>query len=337
VTEKIKLRYVIYGTLSLLFYICAVIGYASWSNHDRMNSLQHEIDQRMIVVARSLKYMLEPDFHDRSLDEKSISFEEEMKNRKALSDFAKQTEFKWIYTLVEKDGKYYFSAPTVSEEEAKERKSWYFYPYADIPPEFVEAYRTGKTVFVDYSDQWGNFRSVAIPEVSPGGRRYIACADYEISHLNALKRKNLSQSVLTAVFFFLCSIPFIIIFRSFFEATTIKLKAMNQELTTHRDHLENLVKARTIEIEAANERLKEELRERERIEQDLRQEKRKLEQALVQVKTLNGLLPICSSCKKIRDDKGYWNQIESYIRAHSEAEFSHGICPECLERLYPDY
>ncbi len=59
-----------------------------------------------------------------------------------------------------------------------------------------------------------------------------------------------------------------------------------------------------------------------------------LKTALGQVKTLKGLLPICASCKKIRDDKGYWNQIESYITTHSEAEFSHGICPECARRLY---
>lgn len=61
-----------------------------------------------------------------------------------------------------------------------------------------------------------------------------------------------------------------------------------------------------------------------------------LQDALNNVKLLSGLLPICASCKKIRDDKGYWNQIESYIREHSEAEFSHGLCPECAKRLYPE-
>lgn len=59
-----------------------------------------------------------------------------------------------------------------------------------------------------------------------------------------------------------------------------------------------------------------------------------LKKALSQVKTLSGLLPICSSCKKIRDDKGYWKQIETYISEHSEAEFSHGMCRECAEKLY---
>jgi hypothetical protein len=62
-----------------------------------------------------------------------------------------------------------------------------------------------------------------------------------------------------------------------------------------------------------------------------------LHKALEEVKTLSGFLPICASCKKIRDDKGYWNQIEAYISEHSEAEFSHGICPECIKKLYPDF
>lgn len=59
--------------------------------------------------------------------------------------------------------------------------------------------------------------------------------------------------------------------------------------------------------------------------------------ALSQIKTLSGMLPICASCKRIRDDKGYWNQIEAYIQEHSEAEFSHGICPECALKIYPKY
>ena len=61
-----------------------------------------------------------------------------------------------------------------------------------------------------------------------------------------------------------------------------------------------------------------------------------LQETLSQVKQLSGLLPICASCKKIRDDQGYWNQIEEYIRKRSEAKFSHGICPDCVRKLYPD-
>ena len=69
--------------------------------------------------------------------------------------------------------------------------------------------------------------------------------------------------------------------------------------------------------------------EREQLIQDL-------QSALASVKSLSGLLPICAGCKKIRDDKGYWNQVESYIQKHSEAKFSHGMCPDCIKKFYPE-
>ena len=76
----------------------------------------------------------------------------------------------------------------------------------------------------------------------------------------------------------------------------------------------------------------------ERINAEKRREKmiEELKEALSQVKQLSGLLPICSHCKQIRDDKGYWRQIEAYIQEHSEAQFSHGICRECAKKYYPD-
>lgn len=76
---------------------------------------------------------------------------------------------------------------------------------------------------------------------------------------------------------------------------------------------------------------------RKEIEADREKLIQKLQDALDKIKVLRGIIPICASCKKIRDDKGYWNQIESYIREHSEAEFSHGICPDCAKKLYPEF
>ena len=87
---------------------------------------------------------------------------------------------------------------------------------------------------------------------------------------------------------------------------------MSQELQRYHQEMEELVKNRTEELAQAN---------------------RSLEQSLANVKRLSGLLPICSSCKKIRDDKGYWNQLELYLIEHSEAEFSHSVCPECSKKL----
>ena len=88
---------------------------------------------------------------------------------------------------------------------------------------------------------------------------------------------------------------------------TNKRRNAEQELEKYYNHLEELVAERTSE----------------------------LTKALSEVKQLSGLLPICAACKKIRDDQGYWNQIESYIQRHSQAEFSHSICPDCMQKLYP--
>lgn len=77
--------------------------------------------------------------------------------------------------------------------------------------------------------------------------------------------------------------------------------------------------------------------ERKRIENEKAQVIVALQEALAKVKLLSGFLPICASCKKIRDDKGYWQQIEAYIQNHSNAEFSHSICPDCCKQLYPEF
>ncbi len=73
-----------------------------------------------------------------------------------------------------------------------------------------------------------------------------------------------------------------------------------------------------------------------RLNRALHEKNEELEAALAKVNLLSGLLPICAGCKQIRDDKGYWIQVESYIQKHSEVTFTHGMCPKCIEKYYPD-
>ncbi|OLB56733.1 MAG: hypothetical protein AUI03_03165 [Nitrospirae bacterium 13_2_20CM_2_62_8] len=82
-------------------------------------------------------------------------------------------------------------------------------------------------------------------------------------------------------------------------------------------------------------KLKQEMDSRKAREQELKKRTQELEQALREVKVLRGFIPICASCKKIRNDRGYWQLVEAYIREHSEAEFSHGICPDCIKKFFP--
>ncbi|MCX5863721.1 MAG: DUF3365 domain-containing protein [Deltaproteobacteria bacterium] len=93
-----------------------------------------------------------------------------------------------------------------------------------------------------------------------------------------------------------------------FQDVAAAFNTMSENLRHQKDHLEERVQDRTKELTLA----------------------------MAKVKTLKGLLPICASCKKIRDDQGYWTQIENYIHKHSDAEFSHGICPDCAKKLYPE-
>lgn len=91
-----------------------------------------------------------------------------------------------------------------------------------------------------------------------------------------------------------------------------------------------------IEIEQKNQNLQEKISEREQIEKEREKLIEKLQMALDEVKSLKGIIPICMHCKQIRDDKGFWNRIEQYLSEHSDAQFSHSICPDCVRRHYPD-
>jgi DNA-binding response OmpR family regulator len=92
----------------------------------------------------------------------------------------------------------------------------------------------------------------------------------------------------------------------------LSLRRLQQMLREKNEQL----RVKNLELEAKNEQLQE---------------------ALANIKTLRGLLPICANCKQIRDDQGYWHDVAEYVHTHSEAHFTHGICPKCMKKLYPDY
>jgi hypothetical protein len=109
--------------------------------------------------------------------------------------------------------------------------------------------------------------------------------------------------------------------------TLLTLEVRNGQLITQ-------LKAEIAEREQIGEDLK---KARDLLEERVVERTAELQQAIDRVKILRGLLPICSSCKKIRDDQGYWTQLETYIHQHSEADFTHSLCPDCAERLFQGY
>ncbi len=110
---------------------------------------------------------------------------------------------------------------------------------------------------------------------------------------------------------------------------------MSANLKASQDELERRVRQRTEGLKATTLALEEEVAQRRAAEDEKEKLIAELRQALSEVKQLGGLLPICAHCKKIRDDQGYWQRLETYIHTHTDANFSHGICPDCIKEIYP--
>jgi hypothetical protein len=113
-------------------------------------------------------------------------------------------------------------------------------------------------------------------------------------------------------------------------------KPFNSEEVLARVKAHLTLQRMKLDLEEKNTTLLSEIKVRKQVEAEREKLISDLQAALAEIKTLSGLIPICSWCKKIRDDKGYWTILEAYLNEHSGAQFTHGICPECFAKLYPD-
>jgi hypothetical protein len=114
------------------------------------------------------------------------------------------------------------------------------------------------------------------------------------------------------------------------KAKEAELNAKLHQEIAERKHSQEELGLRNQELERLNTQLT-------ATKKNLESTNKELEDALNNVKQLSNMLPICSSCKKIRNDEGYWEQIETYIWEHADVQFSHGVCPECAKKIYPNY
>lgn len=119
-----------------------------------------------------------------------------------------------------------------------------------------------------------------------------------------------------------------------FSPALVKLRVKNHLIFHHQ---RAMLAARTAELEKINRNLALEIAQRSIIQDSNEQLILELRESAAKVKTLRGLIPICAACKKIRDDKGYWNQIEAFLSKHTDLIFSHALCNECIQKLYPGF
>lgn len=211
---------------AVVFYLMALVLYIGYEYSQQRSKLIEQIDQRLILSANVTDQLLPPSLHTPDSRAGSISSAEDLHNRLVLSRFSETVNVKYVYSFVLEGGKVYFTSSSATPEELKsgEDISYYFDEYTDASPILLKAFETRTMQFDDTLDQWGHFRSVFVPHVSPSGRVYITAADIEISNINAQLNTLVLSFLGEALFYILIVIPF-------FFAYRIQNKNIQNELT----------------------------------------------------------------------------------------------------------
>ena len=224
--------------------------------------------------------------------------------------------------------------------------------YTNSVPALLEGFQRPSVDPQIYTDEWGAFMSGYAP-VRAGGGEYLVGLDMRATEVQR-KFRNLQVSGTVS----LCgAIALALLFSHLFgrrllgnmrvfvnRCMAIADGRYDERIELHTgDEMDQLVAAFNAMSERLGQAREENRQAKAQLEDRVRERTRELldangqlQHALDNVKRLSGLLPICASCKKIRNDQGYWTQLEEYMQAHSEATFTHGCCPECMRKLYPE-
>jgi DNA-binding NtrC family response regulator len=159
------------------------------------------------------------------------------------------------------------------------------------------------------------------------GLNFIKENELNLIFLDITPSDSSTMDILSKLFYMACDIPVIILSDIYDEKIATHVLSMGAQDYLLKQELNSRLLSRSIRYAL----------ERNKIRIELNDTVDKLNKALENIKTLNGLLPICAQCKRIRDDEGYWQQIEKYFTERSDVEFSHGICPNCIKKLYPEF
>ncbi len=204
--------------MAVVVYVLAAPVFGFWDYAHHKNEIFQDIDSRLYNSAVILKYVLPDDFHDRAVDAQAIPVNEDMAIARKLTNLIKETGFKYTYTIVKKQDKLFFVASDITADPSSKRGTFYFYSYEDADEIFFKAFEQDTPLYKTVTDQWGTVRSVIIPQKSPGGIVYLACADYDISYVEGLLRRNLLRSLAIVISLLSLSMPIIIIYnRSYHE------------------------------------------------------------------------------------------------------------------------
>ncbi len=228
-----------YFYLSIFIYIIGIVLYLVVSYFILKNDLYKNIDNLLKTAANSVEYLLPMNYHDRAINRKAVNEIEFNEMMQLLSNQASNLGVKYIYSLVESNGKLYFTSSSATSYEIRtgHNLTYYWQEYTEAQPQFYEALSTFKTVYIDYTDRWGTFRTILIPKVSPTGNKYLVGADIEISYIDQLIWKGLFEILLKAIFFTLIILPLFYVSYKYFKITKeqLSISLTQKELTAHHE------------------------------------------------------------------------------------------------------
>ncbi len=230
-------------TVAVILYISWVVVFTFFSVIQEKEELFQSLDQQLKDAALLTPLLLPESLHHNKMIKDDLTRSENYQNILSLSSFTDHSDINYIYTLVLRDEKVYFTSSSATQEERLSGKglSNYFDYYNDVDPGVYDVFENKQESFLEYTDQWGSFRSVFIPAHSIDGTFYLIGADVSISHIDALLYKHVYQSIIIGILFLLFFYPL-------YLAATYRIKNITERLNRK-------VKSQTYELYQKEKRL----------------------------------------------------------------------------------
>ena len=199
----------LYYTFAFLFYLICTSFYVYNNYETSKQKLFSDLDAKLIQSASRLSTVVPENFHHANMRKNDVSMQKDMENIRRLSVQAKLSDVQYIYSCIKQGRDIVFTSSSATDEELQENKeiSHYFDVYSDAPQKLRETFNSKKVTFEEYSDKWGHFKSVFIPQKSSDGQLYVVCADIEIDYINQELRQILKQSIMELLFYMGILIP----------------------------------------------------------------------------------------------------------------------------------
>jgi len=212
---------------ALIFYVFWVVGFAYFSFSHEKEQLYHAMDQQLLDAARLTRLLLPEGFHHKNISEHDLTKTEHLNNINKLSKFTDTSDVVYIYSFILRDHKILFtsSSATVAERESGEGLSLFFDHYDDADPLVYKVFETGEKAFLEYTDQWGTFRSVFIPLYANDGSYFVVGADIAINQIKTALKHHFYQVLAVSLLFLVFVYPI-------YLASTYRIKQVARQLKT---------------------------------------------------------------------------------------------------------